>query len=95
MTPLNRRHCWIKVLEGGRRNDRGIHFRAGQQLAMVGGEEVGLAVLCELAADFFVDIGYPQPRNARKISRQKRANAADDATADDCQPNFFLLCHVH
>ena len=83
----------VQVLVG--RNDRRVHFGPGEQLAVVGGDEVGPDLGGDELRALGLDLGQADEVDLRMARRDLAAEQADAARADDGEADAFgVLLHA-
>ena len=65
-----------------------IHFGALDQCFGACGEEIGVHVISQAAAQVLVDVAKSQPFDARIFAGELGADAPDGASADDSEADF-------
>jgi len=73
------------------RDDRRIHRGPSDQLREIGGEKIGVDILRQRSAEVLPDIAQTDPSETRVVLGQHAPDPPDGATADDGQPDFFVL----
>src|SRR5207244_6348807 len=64
-------------------------FRAAQQFAVIGGDEIGADARGHVAAAVGVELGDADPLDRRMACRHLAAKQPDATGADDCQADAF------
>src|SRR5580704_7209001 len=83
----------MQVLVGG--DDRRGHFRARQQLAMIGGDKIGADARGNIAAAIVIELGNADPFHRRMARRHLAAEQADAPRADDGETDALgVLFHT-